>query len=127
MDLVGAIAQIENIITVLSLWLNDPQMFETVLDDAKSDFLPFLTSSLNYQLYFEDYARMAGSEITLPRHGGRSKAAQDQNADTFYKNSLFNPFVQSVIDDLKIRFNNHQKIVTDLVRLLPQNLGENTC
>ena len=75
----------------------------------------------------EGLARSVDAEIRLPRiasrQGHRSNVPAE-NADEYFKRSIWFPFLDSVIESLETRFTDHSLLVQKMIALIPSEIKD---
>ena len=66
-------------------------------------------------------AQIFGSSVTLPRGLARSNSKFIGREEIFYKENIFIPYYQWLVDQLNTRFLKHKEKVFTLQNLLPSN------
>ena len=76
-------------------------------------------------------ANMLDVELAKPRLASRSvyRAAAgdtDQSVEDYFRINVFYPAIDSIINDLELRFGERQRRVVELARLIPAFMSENS-
>ena len=99
-DLAQAVNSIQECVDVLETFRND-DTFDEAFQRAEDTF---------------------AEQLVMPRMAGRQAQRNNVPADTplqYYKRAIFLPYIDTVVGQLKARFQGHSSIACKLVRLLP--------
>ena len=86
------------------------------------DVLESFRNDDTFDKAFQRAAETLGEELVMPRRAGRQTQRNNVPADTplqYYKRAIFLPYIDTVVGQLKARFQGHSAVACKLIGLLP--------
>lgn len=99
------------------------EVIETVLRDCREDCI------IDFKTIFEKAESLNGEHLRIPRKVGRQTKRSNYETDdpeTFYRQSIYIPYLDGLLTQMKERFNDHMKTVTKVQYLIPRYVSEAT-
>ena len=103
LDLFAVCSMIDNLVTIFERDMQDNEFITQIFTTAKSK------------------AEMFGSSVTLPRGLARANSTFLNREEIFYREHVFLPYFQWLIEQLNLRFLKHREKTFTLQNLLPIN------